>query len=81
MLTGCAAFAIPALATWRVTSAAVPYMVASAALELAYFALLAAAYARADYSFAYTVARGSAPAASGTRSHKGAPVTVRVSEA
>ena len=33
----------------------------SAALELAYFALLAAVYARADYSFAYPVARGSAP--------------------
>jgi uncharacterized membrane protein len=61
MLTGCAAFAIPALATWRVTSAAIPYMVASAALELAYFGLLAAVYQRADYSFAYPVARGSAP--------------------
>ena len=30
-------------------------------LELAYFALLAAVYARADLSFAYPIARGSAP--------------------
>ena len=30
-------------------------------LELAYFALLAAAYSRADYTFAYPIARGVAP--------------------
>jgi drug/metabolite transporter (DMT)-like permease len=39
----------------------VPYIAGSAALELAYFALLAAAYARADYTFVYPVARGTAP--------------------
>jgi drug/metabolite transporter (DMT)-like permease len=61
MLTGCAVFALPAVLTWRVTQEAIPYMVASAALELAYFGLLAAVYERADYSFAYPVARGSAP--------------------
>src|SRR4051794_40950282 len=61
MLTGVAAFAIPAALTWRIEPQAIPYIVASAALELAYFALLAAVYSRADYSFAYPVARGSAP--------------------
>ena len=52
MLTGVAVFAIPAALTWRVESEAIPYIVASAALELAYFALLAAVYGRADYGFA-----------------------------
>src|SRR4051794_41761433 len=61
MLTGVAAFALPAALTWRIEPEAIPYLVASAALELAYFALLAAVYSRADYSFAYPVARGSAP--------------------
>jgi drug/metabolite transporter (DMT)-like permease len=54
-------FAIPAALTWRVDAAAWPYIAASATLELAYFALLAAVYARADLSFAYPIARGSAP--------------------
>jgi drug/metabolite transporter (DMT)-like permease len=47
--------------TWDVSGAAVPYLIASAALELAYFALLAAAYTRAGVTFVYPVARGSAP--------------------
>ena len=54
-------FAIPAALTWRVEAEAWPYIAASAALELTYFALLAAVYARADLSFAYPIARGSAP--------------------
>jgi drug/metabolite transporter (DMT)-like permease len=54
-------FALPAALTWRIEAGAWPYIAASAALELAYFALLAAVYARADYSFAYPIARGSAP--------------------
>jgi drug/metabolite transporter (DMT)-like permease len=61
MLTGVAVFAIPAALTWRVEAEAWPFIAASAALELAYFALLAATYSRAAYSFAYPVARGSAP--------------------
>jgi uncharacterized membrane protein len=61
MLVGVVALALPAALTWRVTPAAIPYIVASAALELAYFALLAAVYNRADYAFAYPIARGSAP--------------------
>ena len=61
LLVGAAVFAVPAALTWRVESEAWPYIAASAALELAYFALLAAVYSRADLSFAYPIARGSAP--------------------
>lgn len=61
MLTGVAVFAVPAALTWRVEAEAWPFIAASAVLELAYFALLAATYSRAAYSFAYPVARGSAP--------------------
>jgi drug/metabolite transporter (DMT)-like permease len=61
LLVGAAVFAVPAALTWRVDAEAWPYIAASAALELAYFALLAAVYTRADLSFAYPIARGSAP--------------------
>jgi drug/metabolite transporter (DMT)-like permease len=61
LVAGTVAFAPVAALTWRVDAAAVPYIAASAVLELAYFALLAAAYARADYTFVYPVARGTAP--------------------
>ena len=56
-----AALAPLAAATWRVEGAAVPYIVASAALELAYIALLAAAYRRFELSLVYPLARGLAP--------------------
>jgi drug/metabolite transporter (DMT)-like permease len=52
---------LPAALTWRVEGAAVPYLAASAALELAYIALLAAAYRRFELSVVYPVARGLAP--------------------
>jgi uncharacterized membrane protein len=55
------AFAPLAILTWELDAAAWPYVAASAALELAYFALLAAAYQRADLSFVYPIARGAAP--------------------
>jgi drug/metabolite transporter (DMT)-like permease len=61
LLAGAAVFAVPAALTWRVEAAAWPYVAASAVLELLYFALLAAVYSRADLSFAYPIARGSAP--------------------
>jgi drug/metabolite transporter (DMT)-like permease len=61
LLIGATAFAVPAALTWDVDGAAVPYFVASGLLELAYFALLAAAYGRADYTFVYPIARGCAP--------------------
>ena len=54
-------FLVPALLTWRVDADAVPFILASALLHFAYFAGLAAAYARADVSVVYPVARGLAP--------------------
>jgi drug/metabolite transporter (DMT)-like permease len=55
------AFAPVAAIAWDVEGRAVPYIVASAAFELAYFALLAAAYARSELSLVYPLARGLAP--------------------
>jgi drug/metabolite transporter (DMT)-like permease len=54
-------FAPVAAATWSVSAAVVPYVVASAAFELVYWALLVAAYKRRDLSVVYPIARGSAP--------------------
>jgi drug/metabolite transporter (DMT)-like permease len=45
----------------EVSSAALPYVEASAALELGYFVLLARAYGGGELSVVYPVARGSAP--------------------
>ena len=56
-----ATLALPAALTWRVESAAVPFIVGSAALEFAYVALLAIAYRRYELSLVYPVARGLAP--------------------
>jgi drug/metabolite transporter (DMT)-like permease len=61
LLIGVIAFAPVAALTWRVDADAVPYIAASAALELGYFAFLAAAYRAADVGLVYPVARGSAP--------------------
>jgi drug/metabolite transporter (DMT)-like permease len=61
LLTAAVAFAPVAALTWDVDAAAWPYIAGSAALHLGYFALLAAAYERADLSFVYPVARGMAP--------------------
>jgi drug/metabolite transporter (DMT)-like permease len=61
-LVASALVAVPVAAvTWDVDGAATPFVLASAALELVYFALLATAYSRADLTFVYPVARGSAP--------------------
>jgi drug/metabolite transporter (DMT)-like permease len=61
LLAGAALFAPLAVLSWDVGAEALPYVVASGALELTYFGLLAAAYARAELTFVYPVARGSAP--------------------
>jgi drug/metabolite transporter (DMT)-like permease len=50
-----------AVAYWDVDARAWPFVAASSALELAYFALLAAAYRRAELSVVYPLARGLAP--------------------
>jgi drug/metabolite transporter (DMT)-like permease len=46
---------------WELEAEAWPYIAASSALELVYFALLGAAYRRADVSVVYPLARGVAP--------------------
>jgi drug/metabolite transporter (DMT)-like permease len=56
-----AVLALPVALTWRVEAGAVPYIVGSGALELAYIALLAGAYRRFELSLIYPVARGLAP--------------------
>ena len=50
-----------ALAFGSVSAEVWPYVGASAAMELAYFGLLASAYARADLSLVYPLSRGLAP--------------------
>ncbi|HXG75035.1 MAG TPA: EamA family transporter [Gaiellaceae bacterium] len=54
-------FAPLAAATWRLEAEAVPWLLASSALELAYFGLLTAAYRGSDVSLVYPIARGAAP--------------------
>ncbi len=54
-------FAPLAAVTWRVDAAAVPWIAASATLEIAYFFLLTAAYRTSDVSLVYPIARGIAP--------------------
>jgi drug/metabolite transporter (DMT)-like permease len=61
MIVGALVFAPAAILTWDVDGAAWPFIIASAALELLYFGLLATAYQRADLSFVYPIARGAAP--------------------
>jgi drug/metabolite transporter (DMT)-like permease len=54
-------FAPIAVLTWDMEAAALPWIAASAALELAYFFLLTAAYGRLDLSLVYPVSRGVLP--------------------
>ena len=58
---GVALLAPFAVVGWDVDGAAVPYVVASAALEAAYFWLLTAGYASGELSAVYPLVRGSAP--------------------
>ena len=61
LLTAVVVFA-PVLAfAWELEAEAWPYIAASSVLELVYFALLGAAYRRADLSVVYPLARGVAP--------------------
>lgn len=54
-------WAAPAALAGGGDGAAVPYIAASAVLELAYFVALGAAYRRADLSVVYPMARGLGP--------------------
>jgi len=61
IITSFTVYAPVAALTWDVELAAAPYIAGSAALQLAYFSLLAAAYARSELSLVYPIARGLAP--------------------
>lgn len=50
-----------AIVVWHAHRAVVPFLVASAALQLVYFALLPTAYRLAELSVVYPIARGTAP--------------------
>ena len=61
LVAGLVAGAPVAIIEWDVHRAAIPFLIGASALQLAYFALLAGAYARADMSLVYPLARGVAP--------------------
>ena len=61
LLTAVVVFAPVSAFAWELEAEAWPYIAASSALELVYFALLGAAYRRADVSVVYPLARGVAP--------------------
>ena len=58
---GIVAFAPVAALAWDPDPKVWPYLAATSLLQLTYFVLLTAAYSRADLSFVYPIARGSAP--------------------
>ena len=61
LLVAIVAFAPVAALAWDAEAAVWPYLVATGVFELAYFALLAAAYRRSELSLVYPLARGTAP--------------------
>ena len=61
LLTAVVVFAPLVALRWDLQAGAWPYVVASSLLELVYFALLGAAYRRAEVSVVYPLARGIAP--------------------
>ena len=61
LLAGAVVGAPVAAVGWRLDAGVWPYLGATSALELAYFALLAFAYTRAELSVVYPLARGLAP--------------------
>lgn len=61
LVAGVVAFAPVAAVAWEAEREVWPFLVATSLLQLTYFVLLAAAYGRAELSFVYPIARGSAP--------------------
>ena len=61
LLVAVVVFAPIAAAVWKVDARVWPFLIATSAFELLYFALLAAAYRRAHLSVVYPLARGTAP--------------------
>ena len=61
LVVGVVAFAPVAALAWEAESKVWPFLAVTSLLQLVYFVLLTAAYSRADLSFVYPIARGSAP--------------------
>lgn len=61
LVAGVVAFAPVAAVAWEAEREVWPFLVATSLLQLTYFVLLVAAYGRAELSFVYPIARGSAP--------------------
>jgi drug/metabolite transporter (DMT)-like permease len=61
LVTGIVAFAPVAALAWDAEPAVLPFLVVTSMLQLTYFVLLSAAYSRAELSFVYPIARGTAP--------------------
>jgi drug/metabolite transporter (DMT)-like permease len=61
LVTSVVVFAPVAVLAWDVDPRVWPFVAATSLLQLLYFALLGAAYRRADLSFVYPIARGLAP--------------------
>ena len=61
LLVGIVVFAPIAASAWEADTRVWPFLAVTSLLQLAYFVLLTAAYGRADLSFVYPIARGSAP--------------------
>lgn len=61
LLSSVLLFGPVAAVVWRAESSVWPFIAVTSALQLLYFLLLAAAYARAELSVVYPIARGTAP--------------------
>ena len=61
LVVGVVAFAPVAALAWEADAEVIPFLVVTALLQLTYFFLLSTAYSRAELSFVYPIARGSAP--------------------
>jgi drug/metabolite transporter (DMT)-like permease len=61
LTAGVVAFAPVAVLAWEADAEVWPYLAITSLLQLVYFVLLTAAYDRAELSFVYPIARGSAP--------------------
>jgi drug/metabolite transporter (DMT)-like permease len=61
LVAGVVVFAPVAVVAWDAESKVWPFLVVTSLLQLTYFILLATAYRRAELSFVYPIARGSAP--------------------
>jgi drug/metabolite transporter (DMT)-like permease len=61
LVVGVVVFAPVAALAWEAESQVWPYLAVTSLLQLTYFVFLTTAYSRADLSFVYPIARGSAP--------------------